>query len=229
MTISLCLLIRNELEGCKIDAPNLPRGAFEEVFAVDGGSTDGGADYLLSLGIPVYQQTHPGLNAAYWEGINIARGDAVVFFFPKGTLPCADLLAFRPLLEEGCQLVVASRSIAGAVNEEDTHWWRPRKWLVGALGRLAALVWRREGYRVRDVLHGVRAYTVTGFRAMNPADHGLSIDLEGVVGSYRLRLRRAEFPTTETARRFGGTHFKILPTGWQLLRCLWRELGRRGG
>ena len=54
--ISLCLLVWNELEGCKIDVPNLPRDSFEETYAVDGGSTDGTVEYLESQGIPVYRQ-----------------------------------------------------------------------------------------------------------------------------------------------------------------------------
>jgi hypothetical protein len=41
MRLSLCLVVWNELEGCKLDVPRLPRDAFDEVFAVDGGSTDG--------------------------------------------------------------------------------------------------------------------------------------------------------------------------------------------
>lgn len=226
MKISLCLLIWNELEGCKLDVPHLPGDEFCEIFAVDGGSTDGTVEYLESQNIPVHRQTKRGLNAAYWDGINQAKGDAVVFFFPKGTLPCEDLRKFRPLLESGNEMVVASRNIAGARNEEDAHLWRPRKWLVGGLSLLASLIWQREGYRIRDVLHGVRAFTVRGFRRIEPGDTGLSIDLETVARSYRLRLRRAEFPTKEVARPFGDTHFKALPTGLKLLRYMLCEMRR---
>lgn len=126
-------------------------------------------------------------------------------------------------------MVVASRNIAGARNEEDQHLWRPRKWLVGALSLLASLVWQREGYRIRDVLHGVRAFTVAGFRQLNPTDTGLSIDLETTVRCYRLRLRRGEFPTQEVTRPFGDTHFKAIPTGLKLLRYMAREFRRPVG
>jgi glycosyltransferase involved in cell wall biosynthesis len=225
--VSLCLLVWNELEGCRKDVPRLPREAFDEVYAVDGGSTDGTVAYLESQGIPVHRQPKGGLNAAYVHAEAVSSGDAVVVFFPKGTTPPEDLLRFRPLLEQGFDLVVASRAIPGGVNEEDAGWWRPRKWLVRGLALLASLLWRREGHWVRDVLHGFKGFTRSAFRRMRILDHGLSIDIEMVVRSYKLRLRRCEFPTSERTRAFGGTHFKVWPTGKKLLAYLWFESRRK--
>ncbi|MCU4121261.1 glycosyltransferase [Variovorax sp. N23] len=227
MKVSLCLIVWNELKGCEADVPRLPRDQFDEVFAVDGGSTDGTVEYLESMGIPVHRQPKRGLNAAYVHANDMATGDAVVVFFTKGTLPVEDVLKFRPLFEAGNELVVASRQVAGSVNEEDEHFLRPRKWAVLGLAWLAALVWRREGYVVRDVLHGFKGWTRSAFTAMKVLDHGLSIDIEMVVRSYKLRQKRCEFPTQELARGYGETHFKIWPTGKRLLAYLWFELKRR--
>lgn len=227
MNVSLCLIVWNELEGCKRDVPRLPREGFEEIFAIDGGSTDGTVDFLKSCGITVYQQPKRGLNAAYVHANDMASGDAVVVYFPKGTLPAADVLKFRPLLEAGNQLVVASRQIAGSVNEEDSHLIRPRKWAVLALAILASALWRREGPMVRDVLHGCKGWQRAAFTRMKILDYGLSIDIEMVVRAYRFRMARIEFPTVETARGYGDTHFKMWPTGKRLLGYLWHELRRR--
>lgn len=227
MKVSLCLIVWNELQGCQIDVPRLPLDQFDEVFAVDGGSTDGTAEYLQSMGIPVHRQPKRGLNAAYVHANEMATGDAVVVFFAKGTLPVADVLKFRPLFEAGKQLVVASRQLPGAVNEEDAHLLRPRKWAVLGLAALAALVWRREGPMVRDVLHGFKGWTRSAFAQMKVLDHGLSIDIEMVVRSYKLKLARCEFPTQELTRGYGETHFKIWPTGKRLLAYLWFELRRK--
>jgi len=49
--ISLCLLTWNEIHGCQQVIPNLPQGLFSDVFALDGGSTDGTIEYLTSAGI----------------------------------------------------------------------------------------------------------------------------------------------------------------------------------
>lgn len=227
MKVSLCLIVWNELQGCQADVPKLRLDHFDEVFAVDGGSNDGTVEYLHSMGIPVHRQPKRGLNAAYVHANDMATGDAVVVFFAKGTLPVDDVLKFRPLFEAGNQLVVASRQLPGSVNEEDARLLRPRKWAVLGLATLAALLWRREGPMVRDVLHGFKGWTRSAFAAMKVLDHGLSIDIEMVVRSYKLRLARCEFPTRELARGYGETHFKIWPTGKRLLAYLWFELRRK--
>lgn len=226
MKISLCLLVYNEIGGCRLDVPLLPFAAFDDVYAVDGGSTDGTVEFLQSRGIPVYQQKQRGLNAAYHSAVEHSTGDAVVVFFPKGTISPLSLLEFRPLLENGNELVIASRNIPGACNEEDLGVLKPRKWGVTCLAALAALLWRTEGYVVRDILHGYKGFSVAAFNRIAPADYGLSIDLEMTVRAYRLKIPRIEFPVTETMRPFGQTRFKILPTGMKLLRYLWRELRR---
>jgi len=224
--VALCLIVWNEFAGVELDVPRLPLDEFDEVFAVDGGSTDGTVEYLESRGIIVHPQPKPGLNAAYVHANQVATSDAIVVFFPKGTIPIDDLLNFRPLLKQGHDLIIASRQIRGSHNEEDDCFLRPRKWSVFCLALLAALLWRREGWFVRDVLHGVKAWKRDAFVAMGVLEHGLSIDIEMVVRSYKLRLSRIEFPTTETARVHGETTFKIWPTGKKLLKYLWFELCR---
>jgi glycosyltransferase involved in cell wall biosynthesis len=224
--IALCLLVWNELEGCKLDVCRIPREPFDEIYAVDAGSTDGTVAYLESQGIPVYRQPKKGLNAAYIHAAERSTCEAVVVFFPKGTTSSADLLKFRPLLEAGHDLVIASRSIRGGKNEEDDRFLRPRKWAGLALAVVAGLIWRREGYFVRDVLHGFKGFTVSAFNKMAPLDHGLSIDIEMVARAYRLRLKRIEFPTKELPRLYGQTHFRFLPTGLNLAKYLWHELNR---
>lgn len=223
LRVSLCLIVWNEVQGCQWDVPRIPRDIFEEIFAVDGGSNDGTVSYLEEAGIPVHRQPVKSLNAAYHHAVEKARGDALVVFFPKATLDPACLHRLVELLEEGNELVIASRNIAGARNEEDEGLFRPRKWGVQALSHLASLIWRREGPRINDVLHGVKAFTLDAWHRMQISGSGVTVDLETVVRAYRLRLRRIEFPVIENARLHGLTKFRILPTAKRLGRFLWEE------
>lgn len=226
MRLTLCLLTWNEIDGCRHDAPRLPIDQFEEVYAIDGGSTDGTCEYLTSVGIPVHRQELPGYNGAYVSAFRRCTTDALLMFHPKGSIDPTTILRVRTLLEHGADLVIASRLMAGGANEEDDRLFKPRKWFVAGLGLAASLVWKREGQRIRDVLHGYRAMRRDAFFAISPLATGVSMDLEMVVRCYKKRLRRVEFPVQERPRLSGETHFKSLSTGAKLLRYLWFELGR---
>jgi len=90
-----------------------------------------------------------------------------------------------------------------------------------------ALIWRREGNIIWDILHGVKGFTRESFGKMMLLDYGLSVDLEMVVRSYRIRSKRIEFPVQEKPRSYGNSHFKIWPTGRALLKYLRFELSRK--
>jgi glycosyltransferase involved in cell wall biosynthesis len=226
MRLTLCLLTWNELEGCRLDVPRLKRDRFEEVYAIDGGSTDGTVAYLQGQGISVYPQDEAGYNNAYFSAFRRCGTDALILFHPKGTIDPDATLAVRPLLEAGNDLVIASRVMAGARNEEDDHFLKPRKWCVIALALTAALLWRREGTMLWDVLHGFRAMRKDAFHALEARRDGLSIDIEMVVRAYRKRLTRIEFPVQERPRPHGVTHFRSVPSGLRHLQYLLHEIRR---
>ena len=227
MKLGLCLMTFNELEGCKIDVPKLPRAEFDEIFSMDGGSRDGTVEYLAGAGIPVLHQVRQGYNMAYIEAFALTSAEALVVYHPKGTIDPAALISFRPHFEAGADLVIASRIIRGAVNEEDEKLFKPRKWFVMCLSLLSAALWHRSGPMIRDVLHGFRGMRVDRFRAIELTPVGLSADLEMIVAGYRLGLTMTEFPVVEKRRLHSATHFRALPTGIKLLKYLSAELSRR--
>ncbi len=226
-TVALCLLVMNERRGCEHDVPLIKREAFDEVFAVDGNSTDGTVEYLEAAGIPVHQQPEKGYSAGCRHGFRMCKSDALVFYFPTGSVPVEETLKFQAYFDAGADLVITSRNMKGARNEEDVSFLRPRKWFVLGLSLLAALLWRREGPVVWDVLHGFRGMTAEAFKRIGPRDTGVSIDLEMIARAYKMGLAIEQFPTSETGRIEGTTHFPAFKTGSRLLGYLCREILRR--
>lgn len=226
LTYGLCFVVFNEAQGCVLDVPRIDLTQFDQVYAVDGGSTDGTVETLTRFGVRVVKQKQPSLNAAYWEAVEACECDNLLVFFPKGTLDPTILKTMRDRLAAGTELVIASRLIKGGRNEEDRQFFRPRKTGVKALALFSALVWRRNGPMVWDVLHGVKGFTKDAFLRMNPTRKGVSIDLEMVVRSYRLSISRCEVPAVEEARLCGDSRFKILPTAIQLAKYLLAEIRR---
>ena len=226
MRISLILITWNELEGCKHDIPLIDRSKFDEIFCIDGGSTDGTVEYITEQGIPVFRQSAKGLNQACKDGCNHCTTDAFVFYHPKGTIPVEDTYKFRDYYEQGYEFVVGSRMMKGAHNEEDDRFFKPRKWFVIGLGLLAMILFKREGNTVWDTLHGFRGMTVDAFKRCDISDMIPSIDIEMVCRSYKLKLKRIEFPTTELPRLAGESHFKAFATGKKLLKYMMYEIKR---
>ena len=227
MTVALCLLTWNEIDGVRHDVPLIDRSKFDQIYCIDGGSTDGTVEYLEGCGIPVCRQTAKGLNQACWDGAEKCDCDAFVFFHPKGTIPVEDAYRFRAFYEEGYEFIVGSRMMKGAHNEEDGRLLKPRQWFVLATGLAAKLLFKREGNAVWDTLHGFRGMTKRAFLSMPKTDGKVTIDMEMVCHAYKARLRRIEFPTAESPRLGGSTHFKAWSTGRQILKCLWRECWRK--
>jgi len=224
MTITLCLLTWNEIDGCKHDIPQIKRSQFDDIFAIDGGSVDGTVEYLKHEKIKVIKQNKKGLNAAHIQAVESCKTDAIIFFHPKGTISVANTLKFRKFFDSGYELVIGSRIIKGSQNEEDESLFKPRKWLTILLAITASIVWKRDDNTVWDVLHGFRGITIKAFGKFNPPTSGLTIDIAGVVQSYKKDIKRIEFPVKERSRTNGSTHFKAIPTGLEILRYLIKQL-----
>jgi len=227
ISIALCLITWNEIDGVKHDIPLIDRSKFDQIYCIDGGSTDGTREYLEASGITVYQQTAKGINQACHDAVDKCKCDAFIFYHPKGTIPVEDTYKFRPLYEQGYEFIVGSRMMKGGHNEEDEKFFRPRKWFVFGLALLSVIFFKREGNTIWDVLHGFRGMTVDCFRRLKISDFDKSMDPEMVNRSYKFKVKRIEFPTWESPRIGGETHFKAFSTGKQVLKYMWWEIWRK--
>lgn len=216
--VSLCLLTWNEVHGCRQVIPKLPRELFGEIFALDGGSTDGTIEYLGSQGIRVVPQRIRSYNSAYVEATEHYSGDAIVFYHPKGTVDAESLPLLVEALSIGADLVVASRMLPGSTNEEDEHIIRHRKWFGQGLSIAASLRWRRKGQpRITDPLHGYRGCSRSFTDSLRFRPTGVTADLEMVRHAYDNGAKIIEIPVNESEREIGGTHFPAFKTGRALI------------
>ena len=151
------------------------------------------------------------------------EADAYVFFSPDGNEDVRDLPKFKPLLEGGADLVIASRMMRGAVNEEDIHLLKPRKWANNALNLLANGLFRRVGPFVTDSINGYRAITQRAARAMKLDALDYTIEYQMTIRALKKRMAIVEFPTREGPRVAGETGAPSFPTGLRFLRRLWTE------
>lgn len=223
MKRSLILLTYNEIEAAPKVFDSIPLAAAEEVFAVDGGSKDGTIEFLQSKGLRVVVQQERGRGVAFRLGAREARGEQLVFFSPDGNEDPADIPKLFAKLEEGCDMVIASRMMRGAFNEEDIHWLRPRKWVNQTFTLAANLFWNRGPF-ITDTINGYRAVTKSAMSRMATDEPGFPIEYQMSIRAMKLKMQVAELPTQEGQRLGGQSTAESLPTGMRFLRLFLNEL-----
>lgn len=226
MRINLAILNRNEETALPRLLPAIPRDSVDGVFAVDGASSDRSVEILQDHGIEVLPQSSLGRGEAFRLAFAHARkqADAIIFFSPDGNEDPHDIARFRTPLESGADMVIASRMMAGAVNEEDDNLLRPRKWANLAFSAMARWAWGRSQQAITDPINGFRAITLAAWDRLQPNGVGYTIEYQCSIRAYKLGLRVCEFPTMEGQRIGGESKAYAIPTGLRFVRLYLREL-----
>lgn len=228
--IALCLLTKNELPCLRIVFPTLPapseRSGFNALYAIDGGSTDGTIDFYKQNNVKVFVQSARGRGEAFHTAFREIDADAYIFFSPDGNEDPKDLPRFRELLNQGADLVIASRMMKGAVNEEDHQLFRWRKWANNAFNFIVNLLFRRKGPYITDTINGYRAITREAALRLKLDAVDYTIEYQMSIRALKSRMNIVEFPTIEGQRVAGETGAPSFETGLKFIRRLWFEFVR---
>ena len=228
MKIALCILTRNELPSLKIIFPRIakpgPAAGYDVIYAIDGNSSDGTADYFHRYNIPVLQQTQTGRAGAMLEAFSKIEADAYIFFSPDGNEAVEDLPRFRPFLEERADLVIASRMMAGGRNEEDIYFFKWRKWGNLFFTFFTNLFFRRVGPYITDTSNGLRAITRTAGQESKLDACDYTAEYQMTIRALKHRLKIEQFPTIEGQRVAGKSSVSSIPAGLRFLNCFIQEL-----
>ncbi|MCX5792759.1 MAG: glycosyltransferase family 2 protein [Elusimicrobia bacterium] len=220
---TLILLTYNEIEGATYLFDKVPWQCADEAFAVDGGSKDGTVEFLRSKGLRVVGQDRRGRGRAFQIGMETAKGENVVFFSSDGNEDPADIPVMFKKLEEGSDLVIASRMMKGAFNEEDVKLLRPRKWVNLAFTFAVNALWNRGPY-ISDTINGFRGITRSAFTKLKCNTDGFDIEFLMTIRAVKLGIRTAEIPTREGARIGGVSTAESWPTGMLFVKRLLNEI-----
>ena len=227
--LGLVILNRNEQDALPEILPQIPKDAVELIFCVDGNSTDASPQILRDHGVEIVEQRSPGRGEAFRIAFERAREDvdALIFFSPDGNEDPADIPRFREYLESGADIVIASRMMEGAFNEEDVKRIRPRKWANLGFDWMAYATWGRRSERITDAINGYRAITTDAWDRLSPDGPGYTIEYQTSIRAYKHGLNVVEFPTHEGQRIGGESQAKAVDTGLRFMKLYWSELRRR--
>lgn len=220
----LVLLTYNEIEALPKIFDRLPLSAADEVLAIDGGSKDGTVEFLQSKGLKVVPQPRRGRGVAFRLALELTGAETICYYSPDGNEDPDDIpRLFEKIEADGSDLVVASRMMKGAYNEEDVHWFRPRKWVNQLFTLAANLLWNRGPY-VEDTINGFRAVRADSLRRCACDADGFPIEYQMSIRMMKLGYVIGEMPTHEYPRLGGQSTAESWPTGVVFVKTLLREI-----
>jgi glycosyltransferase involved in cell wall biosynthesis len=118
-SITLFIPVMNEIDGLRAIMPRINREWIDEIFILDGGSTDGSKEFLLSTGYQVVDQKTKGVKGAFWEAFELIRGDVIIPFSPDGNSIPEDIPKLIEKINEGYDMVIASRYLGTTKSQDD--------------------------------------------------------------------------------------------------------------
>ncbi len=116
---TLFIPVKNEIDALKVIMPRINRNWCDEILILDGNSTDGSKEYLISCGYDVVDQKTTGVRAAFWEAYELAKGDIIIPFSPDGNSIPEDIPKLIDRINDGYDMVIASRYKDGEKSEDD--------------------------------------------------------------------------------------------------------------
>ncbi len=221
---TLIILTRNEIEGLKNVLSKIPLKSVDEYFAVDYNSTDGTLEYFQKHKIPVLKQKIPGRAEAFKLAVKHAKGKYLIFFSPDGNENPLDIPKLIKKLNEGADLVIASRFMKGSRNEEDDNFLKPRKWANMGFTFLANLFFKKKGPYITDSINGYRGITKKLFQELHLDATGFVIEYQMTMRTLKEQAKIVEIPTIEGDRIGGKSGSSAIPTGLLFIKFFIKEL-----
>lgn len=119
MKVTLLIPVLNEIQGVREIMPRVRREWCDQILVVDGGSTDGTAEYFKERGYEVVTQRRPGLRFAFLDALPHVAGDVIIEFSPEGNSIPEVIPPLVAKIKEGYDMVIVSRYLDGARSEDD--------------------------------------------------------------------------------------------------------------
>ncbi len=221
---SLIILTWNEIEGIKKIFPQIPKDKIEDVFAVDAGSTDGTLEYYKENNIKAVIQEKKGRGEAFRIAIKEAKCDNLVFFSPDGNENPEDILRLFNHLDEGYDMVIASRFMKGARCDEDDKLIKIRKFGNKTFTKIANILFRGN---LTDSINGFRGMKREAWKKISPDAEGFGIEFQISIRALKNKMKVFEFPTIENERIGGESTARSFKVGYQFIGLLIKEFFNR--
>ena len=204
--VSICVPAKNEAATIA-EILEASRVYGDEIFVVDGRSTDRTCQIAESLGVPAYVDEGRGKGSAVREAIRRATGDILVFIDADMSFEPADIPRLvDPVASGDADYANGSRMRGGS---DELH---------GDLDKFVRMVGQdiitlginyRFGVRLTDSQSGFRAVSLAKARSIRLVEDITTTEQEMIIKFLRRGYRIVEVPTHEYASRRQKSHISL--------------------
>jgi len=191
-----------------------------ELIVVDGHSTDGTVDVVLSKWpeARIVHQDGKGKGNALACGIRLSTGDITVMLDADGSTDPAEIPRFTGALVNGFDFAKGTRFAVGGGSEDITHVRRlGNRFLVGVVN----MIWK---VRYTDLCYGYNAFWTRHARLVHAPCNGFEVEtLMNIRAASAKTLRIVEIPSFEANRRNGVSNLNATRDGLRVMRTILAE------
>lgn len=214
--VSVVAVNRNEEKTIKKVLTSIPKKLVDEVLVVDGHSTDNSVKIAKKLGFKVIQQKKMGRGQAFREGFEKVKGGVIIMLSTDGNERPAHIPRMLEKIEQGYDLVIASRFGRGKSFDAT-----PTRIFGNHFLTLCCNL--ASGLRLTDSQNGFRAFTRQALEKMKLEAIRFDIEAEISVKAGKLGLKVAEVPTIEDNREAGQSYLNTFRDGFRIFKRVIKE------
>ena len=193
-----------------------------EIVVVDGHSTDKTIEITRAKGVKVKLDNGKGKGSAIRYAVENIESDILLFIDADGSHDPSDIpRLLKPLIEDECDMVVASRMRGGSDELYGTieEFFR----LVGSQ-IITLLINYRFGVRLTDSQNGFRAIKTSVARSLNLQENITTIEQEMSIKCLKKGYVVKEIPSHEYARKYGESKIRVWKVAHRYIWCLLKNI-----
>jgi len=191
----VCILIPtlNEAETIGEIIADFKREGFENIFVIDGNSTDSTREIAESAGVRVEIQRGKGKGTAVRQAFELIDSEIIVMIDGDGTYSPSEVRKLlEPIYNDEADHVIGNRFAYGGAF---VRLHRLGNW---GLNRVFSIGY---GIKLKDILSGYRAFTKAAVNRMALVKEGFEIEAEMAIESVKKGIRIKEVPITYKKRK----------------------------
>lgn len=216
MRISVIIPTFNEVETIEEVLREIPKDRVDEILIVDAPSNDGTIELVKKLGYPLIIQEGKGFGRAITTGLKQAKGDVLIFIMADNSQNPRDIPKLLEKIEEGYDLVMASRYLPGAGSDDDT--------LLHYIGNKIFTFLSNKIHKTNfsDILYFFLAIKKEVFDKVKTSSFGFEYCIELPIKVAKAGFKITQIPSFERKRAGGRAKANAFSVGLKILLAIFR-------